>query len=247
MEHRALDITVQHAKDLNKVNLLMKMEVYAVVSVFNGATNTKQRVRTPPDRDGDDNPTWDFPIKFAVDEAALQMNALTLVFRLICRRALGDRYVGEVHAPIKELLGAQGKSSADGRVFVSYQVRKADGKPKGQISFCYRFSDKFAAWVSHAPATAYPVGSSSGYPPPTAGNPPPAVYGYGYPPPPPMAYPYAGQGGYRYGHAPPPMRNNNLGLGLGTGLIAGALGGLLLGDMMDDCGDCDSGDGGVTF
>ncbi|KAL0414719.1 UNVERIFIED_CONTAM: protein SRC2 [Sesamum radiatum] len=220
MEYRTLDITLQHAKDLNKVNFITKMDVYAVVSISGGDKNSKQKTKTPVDHDGDDNPTWNFPMKFTVDEAALQMNRLTLDFKLICERALGDKDVGEVHVPIKELLDSPAKPGADGKQFVSYQVRKPSGKPKGQLSFSYQFSEKtvgasaappYASAIPLAPpsgkadaepVTAYPAGPSLAYPPPGA-YPPPAPYpaaegGAHYPPPAPYT---AAEGS---GHYPPP-------------------------------------------
>ncbi|KAL0376463.1 UNVERIFIED_CONTAM: protein SRC2 [Sesamum calycinum] len=148
------------------------------------------------------------------------MNRLTLDFKLICERALGDKDVGEVHVPIKELLDSPAKPGADGKQFVSYQVRKPSGKPKGQLSFSYQFSEKtvgasaappYASAIPLAPpsgkadtepVTAYPAGSSLAYPPPGA-YPPPAPYpaaegGSHYPPP--VPYPTA-EGS---GHYPPP-------------------------------------------
>ncbi|KAI3469401.1 hypothetical protein Pfo_026064 [Paulownia fortunei] len=219
MEFRTLEITLQNAKDLNKVNLITKMDVYAVVSIYGGDKNSKQKTKTPVDHDGDANPTWDFPMKFTVDEAGLQMNRLTLDFKLICERALGDKDVGEVHVPIKELLDSHAKAGADGKQFVSYQVRKPSGKPKGQLTFSYQFSEKnvgTAAAPPHGsaipfappmgkvdmePVTAYPAGPSSAYPPSGAYPPPaayPAVEGGGHYPP---LAPYPAAEGS--GHYPP--------------------------------------------
>ncbi|GFP83447.1 hypothetical protein PHJA_000488100 [Phtheirospermum japonicum] len=143
MDYRTLEITLQYAKDLNNVNLITKMDVYAVVSIAGGDKSSKQKTKTPVDHDGNTNPTWNFPMKFTVDEAALQMNRLTLDFKLICERALGDKDIGEVHVPIKELLDTPAKATgADGKQFVSYQVRKPSGKPKGQLHFSYQFGEK---------------------------------------------------------------------------------------------------------
>ncbi|KAL8485025.1 hypothetical protein ACS0TY_027358 [Phlomoides rotata] len=229
MESRNLEITLQSAKDLASVNLFTKMDVYAVVSISGGDKNSKQKTKTPVDHDGDANPTWNFTMKFTVDEAALQMNRLTLDFKLVCERALGDKDVGEVRVPIKELLDSPVKAGGDGKQFVSYQVRKPSGKPKGQLAFSYQFSGKtlgaavaspYAAASPLAPpsgkadsepVTAYPAGSSSVYPPPGAypamesgGHYPPAAYSAvessgHYPPP--QAYPGA-EGSKPY---PPPQ------------------------------------------
>ncbi|KAK6161147.1 hypothetical protein DH2020_004528 [Rehmannia glutinosa] len=185
MEYRNLEITLQYAKDLNKVNFITKMDVYAVVSISGGDTNSKQKTKTPVDHDGDANPTWNFPMKFTVDEAALQMNRLTLDFQLICERAFGDKDVGEVHVPVKELLDSPAKPGADGKQFVSYQVRK----PTPPYGSAIPFAPPPGKPADMEPVTAYPAGPSSVYPPPGV-----------YPPPPPAAYPVA-EGS---GHYPPP-------------------------------------------
>ncbi|KAG6431196.1 hypothetical protein SASPL_109273 [Salvia splendens] len=205
MEHRTLEITLQSGRDLNKVNLISKMDVYVVVSISGGDKTSKQKTRSPVDHDGDANPTWNFTMNFTVDEAALQSNRLTLDFKLVCERALGDKDVGEVSVPIKELLDSP--AAADGKKFLNYQVRKPSGKPKGQLTFSCKFSDKIAA-AATAPAgksdfTGYPAGTSSGYPP-SGAYPPPSGYpvvegGSHYPPP--AAYP-AAEGSGQY---PPPQ------------------------------------------
>ncbi|XP_051152764.1 protein SRC2-like [Andrographis paniculata] len=146
----ALEITLRCATGLKKVNLVSKMEVYALVSISTGDNNSvNTSVKTPPDRDGGSNPTWDFPIKFAVDEAALRQDRLTLDFKLVCERALGDKNVGEVHVSVKELLESGGNG---GRRFVTYQVTKPSGRPKGHLTFSYKFFSKTAKSDSSAPA-----------------------------------------------------------------------------------------------
>lgn len=221
MEYRTLDITLQSAMDLNKVNLITKMDVYAVVSISGGDKSRKQKTKTPVDHEGDASPTWDFPMKFTIDEAALQMNRLMLDIKLVCQRALGDKDVGEVNVPIKELLDSVSKGGAEGKEIVRYQVRKPSGKPKGQLNFSYQFGEKTIGGAATAPpygsamplapqpgkgdaepVMAYPAGSSSGYPPP-GGYPPPAASpaaeaGGHYPPPAPYPKPEGS------GHYPPP-------------------------------------------
>ncbi|KAL3626509.1 hypothetical protein CASFOL_030058 [Castilleja foliolosa] len=154
------------------------------------------------------------------------MNRLTLDFKLICERALGDKDVGEVHVPIKELLDTPSKpAGADRKQFVSYQVRKPSGKPKGQLFFSYQFGEKIAGAAATAtyaspilfstppgkvdtePVTAYPAGPSSAYPlyPPPPGY--PATEGKDHYPP---AEVYTPAGGYPppssgYGYPPPPQ------------------------------------------
>ncbi|CAA3014586.1 SRC2-like [Olea europaea subsp. europaea] len=112
MDSRTLEINVMSARDLNKVNLIMKMDVYVIVSISGGDKKSKQKTKTPVDNDGDSNPTWNFPMKFTVEEVALNQNRLNLVFKLVCQRARGDKDVGEVHVPLKELL--ESPKAADG-------------------------------------------------------------------------------------------------------------------------------------
>lgn len=216
MEYRTLEINVMSAKDLNKVNLISKMDVYVVVSISGGDQKSNQKAKTPVDRLGGTDPSWNFPIKFTIDEAAARQNRLTLLFKVRCDRALGDKDIGEVCVPIKELLD----SPADGSVkqFVSYQVRKPSGKPKGQLSFSYQFGEKItggatAAVAAHKvgePVTTYPpvgpaYGSGSYYPP---AQPPPAAVAVNKVDDPVTAYPAVTPAvGSSSGYPPPPPRD----------------------------------------
>ncbi|TKY54140.1 xyloglucan glycosyltransferase 12 [Spatholobus suberectus] len=208
MEHRTLELNLASAKDLKDVNLFSKMDVYAVVSL-----SGNQKIKTPVDRNGGTNPTWNFPMKFAIDELLARQNRLTLEIKLRCERSLAaDKDVGQVHVPLRELLDQTG----DGKSFqhVSYQVRKPSGKPKGALNFSYKFEEKLAAPPTAPTAPAVPKAEPvTAYPAPTAGStsslypsvysPPPPKYaaGYGNPPPPPppqTGYGYPPQAGYAY-------------------------------------------------
>ncbi|KAL8486259.1 hypothetical protein ACS0TY_023098 [Phlomoides rotata] len=226
MVHRLLEITLQYAKDLHKVNLISKMDVYVVVSISGGDKNSKQRIKTAADHGGDANPMWRFTTQFAVEEAALLQNRLVLDFELKCERALKDRAVGEVHVPVKDLLDFPANGGAGKQKFVSYQVKKPNGKPKGQLTFSYRFRDKTAAAEPPLPPVeepgsvsmiAYPVVESispcpapvpGGYQPaggltPLEWLPPPSWWGY---PPPPPPLPSPPVHGYVYPPPPPLMQ-----------------------------------------
>ncbi|KAL8105315.1 protein SRC2 homolog [Apium graveolens] len=209
MEYRTLDLKIISAKGLKNVNFISKLEVYAVVTIAGGDPRAKQR--TPTDRDGGVNPAWNFPMKFTIDEVAAQQNRLTLVVNLRAERALGDRDVGEVRVPIKEIIGDDNNKAVQ---FVRYQVRKPNGKAKGELNFSYQFSEKIGAshvphQASHVtskadePVTAYPAvapmaaGTSAAYPPPETSAYPPVTSSTGYPP---AGYP---QGGPGYGYPPP--------------------------------------------
>ncbi|CAN0914185.1 Protein SRC2 [Linum grandiflorum] len=213
MECRPIEITIQSAKDLKNVNLISKMDVYAVASIKGDPYNSKQKHKTPVDKDSGPNPKWNHHVSFTVDEPSLQQNRLTVKFELVSDRSLGDREIGEVNVPIKELFDYSKAEKT-----VSYAVRTSGGKSKGTLTFSYKFGEKFSAPEKakksdhHAqpPMMAYPAGAAgssggAGYPyqpPPQGaypGPPPQAGYPYQYPPP--------GQGGYppqqAYGGYPP--------------------------------------------
>lgn len=256
-----MEIKIMSAKDLNKVTVFSGMNVYVVVSIAGGDEKSKQVAKTPVDRDGQTNPAWNFPVKFTVDEAAARQGRLMLVFKLRCERALGDKDVGEVVVPIKELLDSPAAEAT--KQFVNYQVKKPSGKPKGHLTFCYQLGEKtngmppmpaVAANKVDEPVTAYPaftpaMGSSSVYstgpmPPPRNGPavyPPPGGYppaGYGYPP---AAYgsgyPHPPPPGYGYppqpGYGYPPVQPAKKNK-FGLGLGAGLLGGALGGMLIGD-------------
>lgn len=272
MEYRPIEITLISAKDLKDVNLLSKMDVYAVVTI-NGDPQTKQK--TPVDKDCGSNPKWNHTMKFTVDDAIANQNRLNFVIRLVSDRKLGDRDIGEVVVPVKELL--EGKDKV-----YDYSVRTGSGRPKGILNLSCKIGEKFSVPVAaphppmaeknkmgETPVMAYPptaaAGSSMGYPPMAGSSmayppPPPHGYpynhqqpgGYGYPPPQHGygAYPPPPQPGYGYPGYPPqagyvkPPKKPSSGAGLGLGLAGGLLGGLLIGDMVSDIADNSAYDGG---
>ncbi|XP_052293597.1 protein SRC2-like isoform X2 [Citrus sinensis] len=213
--YRTLDLNVISAKHLKDVHFISKMDVYAVVSISGDHTIKKQKVKTHVDRSGGSNPTWNFPIKFTFNESLAQQNRLTLDFKIKSDGLLGDKTVGEVIVPIKELLDSSSSSSsssgdAKSMKFVTYQVRSSSGKPKGELHFSYKFSEPTVG-KTHAkagePVTAYPAPMAAGSSSVPYAYPPPPQAGYGYPPQPPQgaapngAYPPQQPG---YGYPPPP-------------------------------------------
>lgn len=176
-------------------------------------------------------------MKFLIDEAAGLQNRLTLVIKIKSVGLFGGRNLGEVHVPVKELLDVNLDKKMSQRV--SYQVRRSSGKVKGVVNLCYEFGEKITE-----PVTAYPPGYGNGngygygY---DQSRQQQAGYGYGvYPP----------QGATVYGGYPPqtvvqPQRQSRMGgssgMGFGTGLLGGALGGLMLGEIMSGGGGCGGG------
>ncbi|KAG1371233.1 protein SRC2-like [Cocos nucifera] len=206
MAYRTLEITLISAKDLNQVKLFSKMDVYAVVSL---SGDPRSRQRTPPDREGDRNPTWNSTFRFNVPADNYGRQVLHILLR--AERARGDRDVGQVHVPLSELLNAAGPD------FRSYKVRRCtSGDPKGVLNLSYKIHGQIAA-----PPSAY-CPHPSGVPMPdqqmlkyrpyvTQPYPPQVMYPgcqappHGYTPPPHQATPvvYPGYQPPPHGYAPP--------------------------------------------
>ncbi|KAI4338516.1 hypothetical protein MLD38_023565 [Melastoma candidum] len=202
-------------------NLFTKMDAYAIVSLCGEPPLGLQMSKTNVDREGSTNPSWNFPVKFRINEAAAKQNCLTITFLICGDRALGDQDVRTVVVPVKELY--DGGAAMTQMKPVTYHVRKLSGKPKGALHFSYKFGETEktpyvnpAADVAAVPV-AYPVGTSMVYPPPA----PHPAYAY-----PAQSYPVNAYGGYPpqpgYGYPQKPS-NRNMGLGLGAGLLGGVL------------------------
>ena len=142
MECKVLDITINSAKDLQDVNLFFKMKVYAAVSIqdYNLIKDDTcmQLQITPIDKDCGPNPEWNFSMKFRVDTFASQQNRLILVVELKADKKLGNKDIGEVQVPMKELLDKFGESKNE--ISVSYSVITPSGEAKGLLYFTYKFS-----------------------------------------------------------------------------------------------------------
>ncbi|CAI9303115.1 unnamed protein product [Lactuca saligna] len=138
MDHCGLDITVISASALKNVNFFMKMGVYVVVSLVAGNSVTKQQTHVSK---GGKNPIWSHRIKFLVEESATQNS--TLIFSLMSRRVLGDRIIGEVSIPVRELLECVSGSETKEHV-VEYQVRSIRGKARGTLTFSHKFKERIS-------------------------------------------------------------------------------------------------------
>ncbi|KAK9048188.1 hypothetical protein SSX86_032849 [Deinandra increscens subsp. villosa] len=237
MEYRTLTVNLVSANGLKKTRFTRKTDVYAVVSI-SGTFGNGQKLRTSIHKNAvDSNPTWNSSMKFLVYESAGLQNQLTLVVKIKSMRMFVDKTLGEARVPIKELLEGV-KPEGKAVQTVSYQV-----KPQGVVTFSYEFGEK----IVEPPVTAYPPPATGGgyYTPQQQQQ---GGYAIAYPPPPPVQ----GYGGYPtqpvYQPQPRRSRMNNSGMGFGTGLMGGALGGLLIGDMMSHggggCGGGGCGGGG---
>ncbi|GAB4843591.1 hypothetical protein Ancab_013555 [Ancistrocladus abbreviatus] len=196
MESLTLELNVISANDLNKVSVFSAMELYVVVSLHDtsatAAAASKQK--TPIDKEGGRNPYWNHSMKFTIDNLAAKRDILMFIFQILCRRNVGpDKLIGEVHVPVKDLLSAAAKTKAT--QFVSYQVSKPSGKPKGVLNLSFELGERN---LPDEPVTAFPTvatnavpGPSTIYPPTDQYPPPKPVFGFPeqYQPSPAQPYP----------------------------------------------------------
>ncbi|KAK8573502.1 hypothetical protein V6N13_009592 [Hibiscus sabdariffa] len=208
MELTPLEINLHCAKDLKNVNLFTKMNVYAVVSI-NGDRRTAQK--SPVDKECGAYPNWNYTMKMLIDEAVASRNHHNLVIRLKSGRIIGDKEIGSVQVPIRELLDHNDGNGKVDYQNVSYSVRMPNGKMRGVLNFSYKFGEAFtmpavppppitaskSMYVENNVSTKHGEKPVVAYPPPPPGYPGPSS---GQPPPPPpqgmAAYAYAPPGGY---------------------------------------------------
>ncbi|CAL5028925.1 unnamed protein product [Urochloa decumbens] len=176
MAYRELELTLLSAQGLKNVNLITRMDVYAVVTI-SGDPLTRQC--TPPDPSGGRNPCWNATLRFAVPPTAAEASGACLHVLLRAERVLGDRDIGEVVVPLADLLAAA-PAAAPGRPqqqpqLASYQVRKVHRwEPRGVLNVAYRLGPVVAPVVepprekppAAATAVAYAVGVPASQPPP---------------------------------------------------------------------------------
>lgn len=132
MECRQLDITVVSAENLPDVRALGLMKVYVKVSLKGESKTTK---KSPVDKGGETNPRWNFAVDYTVSESTFRRPGVNVVVKLLCKRTLGDRFVGEVKIPVKSLFDMGLKSQRT----LSYAVA---GTPEGRLNLLYSFSER---------------------------------------------------------------------------------------------------------
>ncbi|KAG7582193.1 C2 domain [Arabidopsis suecica] len=220
MANLTLELNIYSAKDLENVNLITKMDVYAVVWITGDDSQKNHKEKTPIDRTGESEPTWNHTVKFSVDQRLAHEGRLTLVVKLVCDRIFGDKDLGEVQVPVLELLHGSSSPSINGNGqgkmrFVTYQVKTPFGKGQGSLTFSYRFdtpSFKPDLPASSPPVYSNPMDIPSDYSSTTTNYPPPSseesfyplLSSIGYPPSSPPQdysappYPYPNPNPYQY-------------------------------------------------
>ncbi|RLN30797.1 protein SRC2-like [Panicum miliaceum] len=156
MSYQVLEVTLISAKDLKRVTFFTKMRVYAVASISGGDPRLPTH-RTYADRAGGRNPMWHAPLRFTIPPAA-DPRGLALHVLLRAERAFGDRDVGEVFVPVRDLAAAAPEGSEQRHL--SYQVRGPDSDRKhGVLHISYRLTDAPAPNAAHHQLMQDPVTS----------------------------------------------------------------------------------------
>ncbi|KAM0827264.1 hypothetical protein ACQ4PT_068309 [Festuca glaucescens] len=189
MAYRVLEVTLLSAKDLKNVNLITRMEVYAVATI-SGDPITRQC--TLPDPYGGRNPTWNATLRFDVPPTAEEAKGGCLHILLRAERTFGtDRDVGEVIVPLPELLTGGGLGAPNMPQFASYQVRKVHRtETRGLLYLTYRLGPIIVPPPAKEwPVVGYPVQQET--PPQTSSSPtkPPSPKPAGQVPPSPKPSP----------------------------------------------------------
>ncbi|GJN36052.1 hypothetical protein PR202_gb24878 [Eleusine coracana subsp. coracana] len=229
--YQVLEVTLISAKDLKRVTFFSKMRVYAVASISGGDPRLPTH-RTYADREGGRNPMWHAPLRFTIPRVGDHHNeALALHVLLRAERrafGFGDRDVGEVVVPVADLAAAPAPD-------------RAAGEQQQQRHLSYQHKSGGSAAVTAYPAAAerrppsyHQQHSGHQYLPPYSGPYPhhhqygyAGAYGYG-------AVPHHGPAhGYGQSGVATAARHDG-GAGLGLGILGGAVGGMIIGDMIAD-------------
>ncbi|KAL2651720.1 hypothetical protein R1flu_019848 [Riccia fluitans] len=248
-EERTLELNVVSAADLKKVKNMGAQQCYVVAYIYHN-----QQKQSQADRIDGQNPIWNTKLKLECEEELLRSPASFLTVEIKCHGTLRNKLVGTVTVPLRELLSQEANPKGgltDGQV-MAYEVYRPSGKVQGTLNMAVKLGEKriVQRYRSQQTPLGYPPSAHAGpsYRPSFAPSPhmqqtpyfqqqvPQYYQGAGYPPmQPPMGY--NGMGGGYGGYPQQRPRRGGGGMGFGTGLMGGMLGGLLVGDMIDDHGD----------
>ncbi|CAK9158327.1 unnamed protein product [Ilex paraguariensis] len=138
MECKTFEIKLISATNLSDVREKFKMKVYAEVTI---AGNAKTRKRTLIDKAGETNPTWNVTMQYMIGELAVQNEGIEEVITLYCKRKLGDRYIGEVRIPIKQLYEQHANANGGSANILTHQVQSSIGISQGELKFSFGFGE----------------------------------------------------------------------------------------------------------
>lgn len=132
-----VEITIKSARVLKRVNFFDRRRIYIVVSLIGSNSFSKQT--TNVDLRNGSKPCWWFKMKFHVEESKIHANSCMLVFQVRCSKPFGDKDIGYLYVPVRELFEGLGgeKYCRD----VAYTVTTSSGKPKGILYLKYEFGE----------------------------------------------------------------------------------------------------------
>ncbi|CAK9158324.1 unnamed protein product [Ilex paraguariensis] len=110
MECRKFDLKLISATNLRDVRKIFRMKVYAVVTI---AGKAKTERRTPVDKEGETNPTWNFTLQYMIGELAVQNEGI------------------EVHPNV----------NGGGANILTRQVQSSSGISQGELKFSFGFGE----------------------------------------------------------------------------------------------------------
>ncbi|KAI3975917.1 hypothetical protein MKX01_016600 [Papaver californicum] len=184
----SMELKVMSCNGLNAFNFFQKLCIYVTVSLVSEDPKEKQKKRnhekqkTPIDREGNGDPEWKHDIRFDLKQifssALTSLDHMFIHFDILAEGFLGDKSVGQVVVPLKELI--QEFHGGGAMRFISYQVRSSDGKPNGTLNFSYKVVGNESSSTlrgnnnnnNNNPAIVYPPApvvvppTSISYPPP---------------------------------------------------------------------------------
>ncbi|KAH9317185.1 hypothetical protein KI387_018954, partial [Taxus chinensis] len=147
-----LEIVVISGHDLKGVaNLGRAMRTYARVW-SDPSTQNSTRV----DSHGGKYPNWNHKFHMPVCKRFLHKKGSTLLIQLYCKTMFGKKIIGSARMPYSDIL--EGYTSPDSIHFLSYRIRRQNGRPRGTIDFSVRFLEKIneAKWKPPQSEKKYP-------------------------------------------------------------------------------------------
>lgn len=140
MGYIPLEIIVKSAEVFKNVNFFSRMHLYTTVCLL-GDSSTPKKKRTSVDEHSGAHPFWWFPFTFQIDESKLLQNKLMLLFQVGCKRNLGDKNIGILTVPIKDLYDSTGNQKHPSNVAYSINSSSSE-KPRGVLYLSYMFHGK---------------------------------------------------------------------------------------------------------
>lgn len=175
MKKLTLDLVIKMTKGVKDNSWIRGMDMYASVKVCEGA-RIMHRSNTPITFGVHKDPIWDHAIKFTLDEPLARDGRLNLFVQLINHRTIrGDKEMGEVKVPIRELLGLNPPSTLTNDMkLITRDVSHVRDKSRkiGTLSFMYKFLNEEATFP---PAPSQPTIPPAPSQPTTPPAPPTAI------------------------------------------------------------------------